>query len=151
MSLTPSEIYDRLTRLDSDDERNFTLNGDTTEADVEAWLDRIDVTGLKAEADDSIERVTVTDLSERNGIGPDDMSVADVINSRNDDPSNYDAAYVVRADRTFVQYFKPGIGGKEPIPEGEVEACLADHVSNMVDRIVAGELMDRARAEFAHA
>ena len=76
------------------------------------------------------------------------MSVAEVIDSRNDDLSDYDAAYVVRADRTFVQYFKPRVGGKEPIPEAEVETWLADHVTEMVERVVAGELMERARAEF---
>ena len=151
MSLTASEIYDRLTRLDSDDEQDFTLDADTSESDVEAWLDGIDVSGLEADADDAIERTAVTDLSEPQGIGPDDLSVADVIESRNDDPTNYDAAYVVRADRTFVQYFKPGIGGKEPIPGAEVETWLADHVAEMVERVVAGELMDRARTDFAQS
>ena len=148
MTLTATEIYDRLTKLDSDDEQNFTLDGDTTEADVETWLDDIDVDGLEADADDAIDRTAVTDLTTPQGIGPDDLSVAEVIDSRNDDPSNYESAYIVRADRTFVQYFKPGIGGKEPIPEDEVDTWLADHVSEMVERVVAGELMDRARAEF---
>ena len=148
MSLTASEIYDRLTQLDSDDERDLTLYDDTSESDVETWLDGIDVAGLEADADDGIDRTAVTDLTTSQGIGPDDLSVADVIDSRNDDPSNYDAAYIVRADRTFVQYFKPGIGGKEPIPEEEVDTWLADHVSEMVGRVVAGELMGRARAEF---
>ena len=151
MSLTATEIHDRLTEMDSDDEQDFSLDGDTSESDVQAWLDDIDVAGLEADADDAIDRTAVTDLSERQGIGPDDLSVSDVIDSRNDDPSNYDAAYVVRADRTIVQYFKPGIGGKEPIPEGEVETWLADHVSDMIDRIVAGELMDRAKAEFGQS
>ena len=148
MTLTATEIYDRLTELDSDDEQDFALDGDTTESDVEAWLDGIDVDGLEADADDAIDRTAVTDLTTSQGIGPDDLSVADVIDSRNDDPSDYDAAYIVRADRTFVQYFKPGIGGKEPIPEEEVDTWLADHVAEMVERVVAGELMDRARAEF---
>ena len=151
MTLTATEIYDRLTKLDSDDEQNFTLDGDTTEADVETWLDGIDVAGLEADADDAIERTAVTDLTTSQGNGPDDLSVAEVIDSRNDDPSNYDAAYIVRADRTFVQYFKPGVGGKEPIPEEGVETWLADHVSEMVERVVAGELMERARAEFGQS
>ena len=148
MTLTATEIYDRLAELDSDDEQDFALDGDTSESDVQAWLDDIDVAGLEADADDAIDRTAVTDLSEPQGIGSDDLSVAEVIDSRNDDPSNYDAAYIVRADRTFVQYFKPHIGGKEPIPEAEVDTWLADHVSEMVERVVAGELMDRARAEF---
>ena len=151
MSLTATEIYDRLTELDSDDERDFTLDGDTTESDVQAWLDDIDVAGLEADADDAIDRTAVTDLTTSQGIGPDDLSVAEVIESRNDDPTNFEAAYIVRADRTFVQYFKPGIGGKEPIPEDEVETWLADHVSEMVKRVVAGELMERARAEFGQS
>ena len=151
MSLTASEIHERLTELDSDDKQDFALDGDTSESDVEAWLDGIDVAGLKADADDAIDRTAVTDLTTPQGIGPDDLSVADVIDSRNDDPSNFEAAYIVRADRTFVQYFKPGIGGKEPIPEDEAETWLADHVAEMVERVVAGELMERARAEFGQS
>ena len=148
MSLTASEIHDRLTEMDSDDERDFTLDGDTSESDVEAWLDGIDVDGLEADADDAIERTAVTDLTTSQGIGPDDLSVADVIDSRNDDPSNYDAAYVLRADRTFIQYFKPEIGGKEPIPEADVESWMADHVAELADRIVNAELLDIAKTEF---
>ena len=148
MSLTASEIHDRLTELDSDDEQDFVLDGDTSKSDVEAWLDGIDVSALEADADDGIDRTAVTDMTTSQGIGPDGLSVADVIDSRNDDPSNYDAAYIVRGDRTFVQYFKPGVGGKEPIPEEEVETWLADHVSEMVERIVAGRLVDGAKAEF---
>ena len=151
MTLTASEIYDRLTELDSDDGSDFALDGDTSESDVETWLDGIDVDSLEADADDAIDRTTVTDLTTSQGIGPDDLSVAEVIESRNDDPSNYDAAYVVRADRTFVQYFKPGVGGKEPIPEDEVETWLDNHVSEMVERVVAGELMGRARTEFGQS
>ena len=67
MSLTPSEIHDRLKRLDSDDEQDFTLDGDTSESDVQAWLDGIDVAGLEADADDAIDRTAVTDLSEPQG------------------------------------------------------------------------------------
>ena len=151
MTLTASEIHDRLTELDSDDDSDFTLATDTSESDVQAWLDGIDVEGLEADADDAIERTAVTDLTTPQGIGPDDLSVAEVIDSRNDDPSNYGSAYIVRADRTFVQYFKPGVGGKEPIPEAEVETWLDDHISEMVERVVAGELMDRARAEFGQS
>ena len=70
MSLTPSEIHDRLKRLDSDDEQDFTLDGDTSESDVQAWLDGIDVAGLEADADDAIERTAVTDLTTgRTGFG----------------------------------------------------------------------------------
>ena len=151
MSLTASEIHDRLTELDSDDEQDFALDGDTSESDVETWLDGIDVAGLEADADDAIDRTTVTDLTTPQGIGPDDLSVADVIDSRNDDPTNFEAAYVVRADRTFVQYFKPHIGGKEPIPEADIETWLADHVAEMVERVLAGELMGRAKAEFGQS
>ena len=151
MSLTASEIHDRLTELDTDDEQDFTLDGDTEESDVQAWLDDIDVAGLEADADDAIDRTAVTDLTTPQGIGPDDLSVAEVIDSRNDDPSDYDAAYIVRADRTFVQYFKPHIGGKEPIPEADIETWLADHVAEMVERVLAGELMGRAKAEFGQS
>ena len=147
MTLTATEIYDRLTELDSENDSDFTLATNTTESDVQTWYDNQDVSQLELEADSQIERTALTDLTQGN-VGPDNLSVKECIKSRNDDPSNYDAAYVLRADRTFIQYFKPGVGGKEPIPEAEVETWLADHVSEMVERVVAGELMDRARAEF---
>ena len=150
MTLTATEIYDRLTELDSDDEQDFTLDGDTSESDVQAWLDGIDVDGLEADADSQIERAAITDLTQ-GSVGPDNLSVKECIKSRNDDPSNYDAAYVLRADRTFIQYFKPEIGGKEPIPEADVESWMADHVSELVDRTVNAELLDRAKTEFGQA
>ena len=150
MTLTATEIYDRLTELDSDDDSDFALDGDTSESDVQTWYDNQDVSQLESDADSQIERTAITDLTQGD-IGPDKLSVNECIESRNDDPSNYDAAYVLRADRTFIQYFKPEIGGKEPIPEDEVESWMADHVSELVDRAVNAELLDRAKTEFGRA
>ena len=147
MTLTATEIYDRLTELNSDDDSDFALDGDTTESDVQTWYDNQDVSQLESEADSQIERTAITDLTQGD-VGPDNLSVNECIESRNDDPANYNAAYVLRADRTFIQYFKPEIGGKEPIPEADVETWMADHVSELVDRIVNAELLDRAKTEF---
>ena len=147
MTLTASEIHDRLTELDSDDESDFTLVTDTTESDVQTWYDGIDVSQLESDADSQIERTAITDLTQGD-VGPDNLSVNECIESRNDDPANYESAYLLRADRTFIQYFKPEIGGKEPIPEADVETWMADHVSELVDRIVNAELLDRAKTEF---
>ena len=147
MTLTATEIYDRLTELDSDDEQDFTLDGDTTESDVQTWYDGIDVSQLESDADSQIERTALTDLTQGD-VGPNNLSVNECIKSRNDDPSNYESAYVLRADRTFIQYFKPEIGGKEPMPKAEVESWMADHVAELVDRIVNAELLDRAKTEF---
>ena len=150
MTLTATEIYDRLTELDSDDDSDFSLATDTTESDVQTWYDNQDVSQLESDADSQIERTAITDLTQGD-VGPDNLSVNECIESRNDDPSNYDAAYVLRADRTFIQYFKPEIGGKEPIPEADVESWMADHVSELVDRIVNAELLDRAKTEFGQS
>jgi len=147
MTLTATEIYDRLLELDSDD-NDFTLASGTTKSDVQTWLDSKDVSKLQSEADNQIERTTVTDLSAPQGIGSDNLSVADVIESRNDDPADFEAAYILRASRTFVQYFQRGVGGKQPIPESDVQAELDDHVSEMVDRAVNAELLSRAKTEF---
>lgn len=148
MTLTATELYDRLTELDSDDSDPFTLADGTTESDVQTWLNSKDVSKLESEADSQIERTTVTDLSAPQGIGSDNLSVADAIASRNDDPTDFEAAYIIRADRTFVQYFKRGIGGKEPIPEADVQAELDNHVTEMVNRAVNAELLKRAKDEF---
>lgn len=147
MTLTATELHDRLTELDSKDGLDFTLATNTTESDVQMWYDNQDVSRLESDADSQIEQTAITDLTQ-GSVGPDNMSVKECIESRNDDPSNYDAAYVLRADRTFIQYFKPKVGGKEPIPEADVEAEMADRVAELVDRAVNSELLDRAKAEF---
>ena len=147
MTLTATEIYDRLAELDSDDDSDFALDGDTTESDVQTWYDNQDVSQLESDADSQIERTAITDLTQGD-VGPDNLSVNECIESRNDDPANFEAAYLLRADRTFIQYFKPEIGGKEPIPEADVETWMADHVAELVDRTVNAELLDRAKTEF---
>jgi len=78
----------------------------------------------------------------------DNLSVADVIRSRNDDPSNFDAAYIIRSDRTFVQYHKPGVGGKEPIPSADVQTWLDQNVSDMVSQVVNKTLLTDAKTNF---
>ena len=148
MTLTATDLHDRLTELDSDDSDPFTLASGTTESDIQTWLDGKDVSKLESEADSRIERTTVTDLSAPQGIGSDNLSVADVIEARNDDTADFEAAYILRASRTFVQYFKRGVGGKESIPEADVQAELDDHVAEMVERAVAAELLKRAKTEF---
>jgi len=147
MPLTATKLYDRLTELDSDDNQ-FTLATDVTESDVQTWYDGVDTQTLKTETNNQIDRTTVTDLTDPQGIGGDDLSVADVIESRDDDPSEYEAAYLIRSDKTIVQYFKPKVGGREPIPASEVGSWLSEHVSEMVDRAVNAELLDRAKTEF---
>lgn len=148
MTFTATEIYDRLIELDSDNNDPFTLADGTTESDIQTWLDSKDVAKLESEADNQIERTTVTDLSAAQGIGDNDLSMADVIESRGDDPVDFEAAYILRASRTFVQYFKRGVGGKQPITEADVQAELDDHVSEMVNRAVNAELLSRAKTEF---
>ena len=151
MSVTATDIHDRLTEMDSDDSTDFALAADVTESDVGGWLDGIDTDALADDANDAIGRTTVTDLSDPQGIGGNDLSVADVIESHNDDPDAFEAAYILRPNRTIVQYHKPWIGGKEPIGSDEVDDILGEHVSRLVDRVVAGELMERAREKFGQS
>jgi len=148
MPLTATDLYNRLTELNSDDNDPFVIADGTTESDVQTWLDSKDVSKLESKADNQIKRTTVTDLSAPQKIGDKDLSVADVIESRNDDPSEYEAAYLLRSDKTIVQYFKPWIGGREPIPASDVDSWLSEHVSEMVDRAVNAELLSRAKVEF---
>jgi len=149
MALTATEIYDRLTEMDSDNETTFSLQADTTEGDVQTWYDGIDTQTLESEIDSQIARTAITDLQASANIGPDNLSVAEVITSRNNDPANFNAAYVIRSDRTIVQYFKPYVGGKEPIPESDVTAEMESHVSKLVTRAVNVELLSRAETEFS--
>ena len=147
--ITATQLYNRLTEMDSDDETSFSLQADTTEGDVQTWYDGVDTQTLEAEIDSQIARTAITDLQASANIGPDNLSVAEVITSRNDDPANFDAAYVIRSDRTVVQYFKPYVGGKEPIPESDVTAEMESHVSKLVTRAVNAELLSRAKTEFS--
>jgi len=147
MTLTATELYDRLIELGSDDESDFTLATNTTESDVQTWYGNQDVSQLESDADSQIERTAITDLTQGD-VGPDNLSVNESIESRNDDPADFEAAYVLHADRTFVQYFKRGVGGKQPISEADVQAELDDHVSEMVNRAVNAELLSRAKTEF---
>jgi hypothetical protein len=148
MTFAATELYDRLTELDSDDTSTFALSAGTTESDVQTWLDGQDVAALKSTADQKIERTTVTDLTAPQGIGDGNLSVAEVIESRGDDPAEFAAAYLLRENRTFVQYFRRGVSGKQPIPEADVQAELADHVDEMVRRAVNAELLSRAQTQF---
>jgi len=148
MTLTATELYDRLTQLDSDETDSFTLSSGVSESDVETWLDSKDVTKLESEADSQIDRATITDLQADADISDDNLCVCDVIESHNDDPANFEAAYVMRTDRTYVQYFKRGVGGKQPIAESDVQAELDSHVAEMVNRAVTAELLKRAKTEF---
>lgn len=148
MTLTASEIYDRLTEMDGDEQTAFELQPNLAVSDVESWYANIDLEALKTEVDTRFERTAVTDLTAPQGIGGDNLSVADVIKSRNDDPSDYDSAYIMRSDRTVVQYFRPYIGGREPIPESEVDAAMESHVDDLVTQAVDGEILARAQTEF---
>jgi len=150
MTLTATDLYDRLTELDSDDKSDFSLATGVSESDVQTWFDNQNVSRLESEADSQIERTAITDLTQ-GAVGPNNLSVNKCIESRDDDPDNFEAAYVLRADRTFIQYFKPKVGGKEPIPEADVETEMADHVAELVDRTVNAELLDRAQAEFGQS
>jgi len=147
MTLTAPEIYDRLTELNSDDESDFSLASGVSESDVQTWYDGIDVSKLESDADAQIQPTAITDLTQGD-IGPDNLSVNECIESRNDDPSNYEAAYLLRADRTFIQYFKPKVGGKEPIPESDVQTLMQAHVDDLVSKAVSAELLTRAQTEF---
>jgi len=148
MTFTATELYDRLTELDSDDNNPFTFAEGIKESDVQTWLDSKDVSKLESEADEQISRTTITDLKADAGIGNDNLCVCDVIESHNDNPNNYEAAYLIRTNRTIVQYKKRGVGGNQPIAESDVQTELDDHVAEMVNRAVNAELLSRAKTEF---
>jgi len=147
--IAATQLYNRLTEMHNDDGTEFTLQADTTESDVQTWYDGIDTQVLESEIDSQITRTEITDLQASANIGPDNLSVAEVITSRNNDPANFDAAYVIRSDRTVVQYFKPYVGGKEPIPAADVTAEMESHVSKLATRAVNAELLSRAEAKFS--
>jgi len=140
-------IYGRLVAEDNNN-TGFNLSKDVTESDVEGWLNNKDVAKLESQANGQISRLTVTDLEADVNVSNDDLCMCDVIESRGDDPNDFEAAYIIRSNRTFVQYFKRGVGGKQPIAEADVQTELDEHVTEMVNRAVNAELLSRAKSEF---
>ena len=145
MTLTAAELYDRLVEQSDNEDSDFTLAADVAETDVETWLSGKDVDKLRTEADNQIERETVTDL---NATVSDSHTLRDIIESHNDDPEQIEAAYVLRASKTTIQYHKPWVGGKEAINEAEADTQREEHVGKMVERAVASEILNRAKTEF---
>ena len=145
MTLTSAELYDRLVEQSDNEDSDFTLAADVTEADVETWLSGKDVDKLRTEADNQIERETVTDL---NATVSDSHTLRDIIESHNDDAEQIEAAYVLRASKTIVQYHKPWVGGKQPMTESEADTQREEHVGKMVEQAVTSEILNRAKTEF---
>jgi len=148
MPTTATTLFKRLSELDSSPINSFTLQSSVTESDVQTWLDGKDVSQLEAAADDEISRTTITDLEVDVDIGNNNLCVCDVIESHNDDPDDYEAAYLIQSNRTLVQYKKRGVEGNQPITEAAVQSELDDHVSEMIDRAVNAELLSQAKTEF---
>jgi len=149
MTLTAAEIYDILTNLNNNDNINFSLADTVTESDVQTWLDSKNVGKLETEADNQIDRKTITDLLANHLINGKEMCICEVIKSHNDDPEDYESAYLIEGGRTIVQYKKRGVNGNQPITESEVDTEMRNHVSEMVNRAVNAELLSRAKTKFS--
>ena len=148
MTYTATDLYKTLAEQSDDNQTAFTLSDDVSKSDVEAWLSKQDVTALESEYDDQITRGTLTSLDSD---ATDSHTLREIIESRNDDPSNFEAGYYIRADRTVVQYHKPWIGGKEPMSEVEADDLREEHVGKMVERAANSELLNRAKSEFGQS
>lgn len=148
MTLTATAIFERVKQMDSDETTPFTLAAGTSESDVQAWYDGIDVAALETEANNQIGGTVVTDCEQRLDIGNGTYCINEIAESHNDDPDDVQSAYVIETGRTTVQYFKRGVGGKQPMTESEAQSELDDHLSELVDRAVNSELISRAQAEF---
>ena len=146
MTYTATDLYKTLAEQSDDNQTTFALSEDVGKSDVETWLSDQDVTALESEYDDQITRGTLTSLD---GDATDSHTLREIIESRNDDPSNFEAGYYIRADRTVIQYHKPWMGGKEPMDKSEADDLREEHVGKMVERAVNSELLNRAKSEFA--
>ena len=139
-----SDLIDRLRDASADDEDTFTLADSVTEADIEGFHQQFGFAETAKTYADQIQSTLITDLdTDING-----HSAREVIASHNNDPDAVDACYVIRADRTIVQPFAPGVGGKEPMDADRAEAERQAHVQRLAEQAAAGDLLDAARAEF---
>jgi hypothetical protein len=103
MAINAPQLHDELIRI-SEAENGYDADAGVTESDIRSWLLDVDVDALKHEFDEQINRTPVKDLRENVGISDSNLCVCDVISSHNDNPENYDSAYIIRANRTIVQY-----------------------------------------------
>jgi hypothetical protein len=147
MIITASEIYARLIQRAGDG--GLTLQDGVTENDVQSWYDGLDIQGRKKTVNQTLDRSLINDIHKEITIAGQSMSVADVIRSRDDDPSNFDCAYILRSNRTFVQYRVPQVAGKHAMSRSIAEAEMSDHVERLVARQVSAALLDEAVQKFS--
>lgn len=148
MVMTATDIYERLREDDADKQVGFTLSDNVGESDVRSWYESVDVGGIRDSVRANYDTTVVTDLSKTHDIGVGGVSVNDVIKSRGDDPSQFDAAYIISGSKDVVQYFPPWESGKAPIGDNEVSDVLDSHLNNLVERQVNSEVVRRAKVEF---
>lgn len=145
--ITASDVHDRL--LAAANDGNLTLQDGLTESDVQTWYDGLDIQSRRNSADTAIERTLITDIHAETTISGQQMSVAEVIQTHNDDPANFECAYILGADRTVVQYTVPRVGGKQPMDEPTAETEMNKHVERLVTRQVSVDILDAAVQQFS--
>jgi hypothetical protein len=145
--ITASELYDRLVRQANDG--RLTLQDDVTESGVQKWYDGLDIASRKNAADAAISRTVVTDLTAERIISGEPTTVADVISSHGDDPSEFNCAYIISEKRSLVQYAVPHIGGKEPMDEATAKAEMSEHATQMATGRLNSEIFIDAVQKFS--
>jgi|APHM01.1.fsa_nt_gi hypothetical protein len=144
--ITATHIHDRLVEQAANGQ--ITLQDGLTESDVQSWYDGLDIQTRKQTVDDNLPREVITDIQRETTISGQSLSVADVIESRGDDPTDFDCAYLLRGGRTFVQYFRPRVGGKQAMDKPTAESEMADHADRIVTQQVSGQLLSEAIVQF---
>jgi hypothetical protein len=145
--ITATDVHERLVELANDGE--LILQGGLEKSDVQAWYDGLDIQSRRSSANAAIERTLITDIHAETTISGQQMTVAEAIQSRNDDPANFNCAYILGADRTFVQYTIPRVGGKQPMDKPTAETEMQDHVERLVARQVSADILAAAVQQFS--
>lgn len=143
MTHTATSIYHRL-----QNDPETTLADGTTESNVQSWYDTLDIQSREQAVASALSYTVVKDITAVRDIAGQQQSVADVIASHGDDPSQFDCAYILRANRTVVQYTTPGTPGKDALDAASAQAEMESHVDRTITRAVDEQLLSEAHSKF---
>lgn len=139
-----TQLYARLMGRQQDPGGPELVDG-LSEGEVADWLSELDLEELESSVREQITARTVGMTDDVNG-----YTLREIIVSHNDDPAAYDCGYYIDIDgHCIVQWFKRGVGGREPLGPNDQRAEMKDHVAEVVEQAVDQRILALAIAEFS--
>lgn len=141
--ITASELQ---TILEENEKNNSAINlKSLSQSDVQSWLSDFDVSKVRSNIRSSIDGAVVNDMSKTIRINGQMQSLNDIITSHNDDPTQFESAFIIRNDRDIVSYYK---GDKKPIFKEEVNSLMMDKRAEIIEGMLNTEIINSAIQNF---